>query len=57
MKMRHQIYSQAQQTIAAEAESTVVMFDYANQRPTRVPAHVRRQIERLEGRTNTDETD
>ena len=50
MKMRHQIYSQAQQAIAAEAESTVVMFDYANQRPTRVPDEVRQQIERMEGR-------
>jgi len=50
MKMRHLIYSQAQQAVAAEGESTVVMFDYANQRPTRVPDDVRQQIERLEGR-------
>jgi acyl-CoA thioester hydrolase len=50
MKMRHLIYSQAQQAIAAEGESTVVMFDYANQRPTRVPDDVRQQIEQLEGR-------
>lgn len=50
MKMRHLIYSQSQQAVAAEGESTVVMFDYANQRPTRVPDDVRQQIERLEGR-------
>jgi acyl-CoA thioester hydrolase len=50
MKMRHLIYSGSQQAIAAEGESTVVMFDYVNQRPTRVPDEIRQQIERLEGR-------
>jgi acyl-CoA thioester hydrolase len=50
MKMRHILFSQAQQAVAAEAESTVVMFDYASQRPTRVPDSVREQIKRLEGR-------
>ncbi len=50
MKMRHLIYSQSQQAIAAEGESTVVMFDYQAQRPIAVPDDIRRQIERLEGR-------
>ncbi len=50
MKMRHLIYSQAQQAIAAEGESTVVMFDYASQRPIRVPDDVRERIERLQKR-------
>jgi acyl-CoA thioester hydrolase len=50
VKMRHLIYSQAQQAIAAEGESTVVMFDYARQRPTRVPDEIRAKIEALEGR-------
>ena len=50
MKMRHLIYSQGQQAIMAEGESTVVMFDYARQRPTRVPDDVRQRIERMEGR-------
>jgi acyl-CoA thioester hydrolase len=50
LKMRHLLYSQAQQAIAAEGESTVVMFDYQSQRPVPVPDDIRRQIERLEGR-------
>jgi acyl-CoA thioester hydrolase len=50
MKMQHVLFSQAQQAVAAEAESTVVMFDYASQRPTRVPDDVRQQIDKLEGR-------
>lgn len=50
MKMKHLIYSQSQQAVAAEGESTVVMFDYAAQRPTRVPDEVRQKIEQLEGR-------
>jgi acyl-CoA thioester hydrolase len=50
MKMRHLVYSQSQQAIAAEGESTVVMFDYAAQRPMAVPDDIRRQIEQLEGR-------
>ena len=52
MKMRHVLFSQAQQAVAAEAESTVVMFDYASQRPTRVPDSVREQIKKLEGRAS-----
>jgi acyl-CoA thioester hydrolase len=50
LKMRHLIYSQHQQAIAAEAESTIVMFDYTNQRPVRVPDEIRQTIQRLEGR-------
>ena len=51
MKMRHLVFSQAQEAVAAEAESTVVMFDYASQRPTRVPDSVREQIKKLEGQS------
>jgi acyl-CoA thioester hydrolase len=51
MKMRHVLFSQSQQAVAAEAESTVVMFDYASQRPTRVPDSVREQIKKLEGQS------
>ncbi len=50
LKMRHLLYSQSQQAVAAEGESTVVLFDYAVQRPIRVPDDIRQQIERLEGR-------
>jgi acyl-CoA thioester hydrolase len=50
MKMRHLIYSQTQQVVAAEGESTVVMFDYTAQKPVRVPDDVRQLIEQFEGR-------
>jgi acyl-CoA thioester hydrolase len=50
MKMRHLIYSQTQQQVAAEGESTVVMFDYTGQKPVRVPDDVRQLIEQFEGR-------
>ncbi len=50
MQMRHLIYSQAQQAVVAEGESTIVMFDYDNQRPIRVPDDIRQKIERMEGR-------
>jgi acyl-CoA thioester hydrolase len=51
MKMAHLIYSTAQQAIAAEGDSVIVIFDYANQRPTPVPDSIRATIEGLEGRT------
>ena len=50
MKMAHRIYSAAQQAIAAEGDSTIVMFDYTAQRPVVVPDDIRGRIEALEGR-------
>ena len=50
MTMKHLLYSESQQAVVAEGESTVVMFDYAAQRSTPIPADVRAQIEQLEGR-------
>ena len=50
MTMRHLVYSRAQRAIAAEGESTVVMFDYVRQRPTRVPDDIRAKIVAMEGR-------
>lgn len=50
LKMAHLVYSQSQQAIIAEGDSTIVVFDYATQRPTPVPADVRAKIEALEGR-------
>jgi acyl-CoA thioester hydrolase len=50
MHMRHLLYSRGQQAIAAEGESTVVLFDYAAQRPTPVSDDLRAMIEQLEGR-------
>src|SRR5437773_3828653 len=44
MKMAHRIYSTAQQAIAAEGDSTIVMFDYTGQRPEVVPDDIRAKI-------------
>ena len=47
----HAIFSESQQALAAEGTSTLVVFDYRAQRPTRVPDAIRSAIETLEGRT------
>lgn len=51
LKMAHLVYSQAQGAIVAQGDSTIVCFDYANQRPTPLPAEIRAKIEQMEGRT------
>ena len=51
MTMEHRIYSAGQQTMAVEGESVIVVFDYAAQRPVRIPAGVRQAVEVLEGRS------
>jgi acyl-CoA thioester hydrolase len=51
MKMSHLIYSTAQQAIAAQGESIIVIFDYANQRPVPVPDAIRAKVDSLERRT------
>ena len=50
MKMVHRIYSTAQQAVAAEGDSTIVMFDYTLQRPVVVSDEVRAKVQELEGR-------
>jgi acyl-CoA thioester hydrolase len=50
MQMAHLLYSTAQQAIAAEGQSVIVMFDYESQRPTPVPDEIRAKIDALEGR-------
>src|SRR5438876_11804880 len=50
MKMVHRIYSTAQQAVAAEGDSTIVMFDYTLQRPVVVSDDIRKKIERIESR-------
>lgn len=47
----HKIWSDAQQTIVADGQSTLVVFDYSANQPHAVPERVRSQIEALEGRT------
>src|SRR5688572_11910260 len=49
LKMTHLIYSTAQQTIAAEGDSVIVMFDYRAQKPLVVTDEIRAAIDTLEG--------
>lgn len=51
LKMVHRIYSTAQQAVAAEGDSVIVMFNYDTQRPVRVPDELRAKIEAAEGRS------
>ncbi len=49
-RMEHAIYSEAQQVTAAEADSTIVVLDYATKRAVRVPDPIREAIAKLEGK-------
>lgn len=51
VKMTHLVYSEAQKAIAAEGDSVIVTFDYAAQRPVRIPDPIRVKIDAAEGRT------
>lgn len=51
MAIEHQLWSEQQQSIAAEGDSTVVMFDYRNQCSFEIPGGVRAKIEALENRS------
>jgi len=50
LSMEHRVHSQAQQQIVAEADSTMVVFDYTSGKPHPVPEELRKAIETLEGR-------
>jgi acyl-CoA thioester hydrolase len=50
MTMDHVVVSQAQQAVVAEAESTMVSFDYGSGTSQPVPAEARAAIAKLEGR-------
>ncbi|MGE0758000.1 MAG: acyl-CoA thioesterase [Pirellulaceae bacterium] len=50
MMMEHVVYSERLSEVAAEGTSTVVMFDYAVNKPKRMPEDIRAAIERLEGK-------
>jgi acyl-CoA thioester hydrolase len=47
--MEHRVVSASQKTIAAEGDSTIVLFDYGAQKPVVVPATMRQIIAELEG--------
>ena len=50
LTMAHAVWSQSQQALAADGESTIVIFDYAAQRPVRISEAMRAAIANLEGR-------
>jgi acyl-CoA thioester hydrolase len=50
MKMAHLVYSTANQAVAAEGDSVLVMFDYTNQRPLLIADDIRARIDTFEGR-------
>jgi acyl-CoA thioester hydrolase len=48
--MEHRIYSETQQKIVAEGDSTLVVFDYKVQKSQPIPPAIRLAIEQYEGR-------
>ena len=50
LTMTHGLWSQRQQAIVADGDSTIVVFHYDNQRSVPVPDKAREAIEKLEGR-------
>jgi acyl-CoA thioester hydrolase len=50
MEMVHVLYSHEQKAVVADGTSTIVAFDYKQQRPTPVPAEIRAKIEEVEGK-------
>jgi acyl-CoA thioester hydrolase len=50
VSMEHAIYSEALQTVAAKADSVVVIFDYEKQASCAVPPEVREKISVIEGK-------
>lgn len=49
MIVEHQVYSDSLQAVAADGESVIVVFDYASQRPVRIPEKVRQAIANIDG--------
>ncbi len=48
--LEHKLWSVSQQAIAADGQSTLVVFDYAADRPQPAPQWLRAEIEKVEGR-------
>lgn len=49
MVIEHHVISEATGSVAADGESVVVVFDYINQRPVRIPADLIAAFERCGG--------
>ena len=47
--MEHRIYSEGQDCLVADAQSTLVVFDYNRQVSQPIPDDIRRKIEEIEG--------
>jgi acyl-CoA thioester hydrolase len=54
MRMEHRVVSRMLGMVAAEVDSTLVLLDYASNRPVTVPPEVRKTIGELEGRPIED---
>lgn len=51
MTIAHRVYSETQDAIVADGESTVVIFNFNRQRPIRVPDEYRTKVQAIEGRS------
>jgi len=51
MVMEHVVHSEKLDAVAADGTSTIVVFDYEANRPTRIPDEIRRAFESLEGKS------
>ena len=51
LTMEHVVYSEAQQAIAVDGSSVIVIFNYALNRSARIPDDVRASIEQLESKS------
>ncbi|HVX60465.1 MAG TPA: thioesterase family protein [Pirellulales bacterium] len=49
LTMEHRIYSEGQDCLVADAQSTLVVFDYNRQVSQPIPDDIRRKIEEIEG--------
>ena len=49
--MEHKIFSEELDSIAAEGESTVVIYNYEKETPVPIPKRLREKIEEMEGKT------
>ncbi|HEX4149289.1 MAG TPA: thioesterase family protein [Pirellulales bacterium] len=49
--MEHRLYSEQMAIVAADGTSTIVVFDYASQKPQPMSPELRQRIEALEART------
>ena len=51
MRIEHQLWSEQHQVVAADGDSTVVMFDYQEQCPFEIPRELRTRVEALENKS------